>query len=821
MNNKSLFLISTILFSFSANVPVFAQSDSGAQASDKAPPAEESDPGFSDIVVTANKREQRLNDTGITVSVVGGDALKQQQLGSLADVAQRVPGLSFANAPNGTPVYTLRGVGFYESSIGAYPAVSIYVDEAPLPFPVLSAHSTYDLERIEVLKGPQGTLFGQNATGGAINYIASKPTDSFEAGGSLSYGRFNEVIGEAYVSGPISETLKARLAGRIEHADGWQQSNTRPGERNGKKRNYMGRFLLAYEPSQSVRFLLNVNAWQDSSETQAGQHIALQFQNDALSNPPGQFRNPDVAAAPFSPARLRAADWSTGSFLFNRKIPFGDTNMLQSSLRTDIDVGDAGTFTALTSYVSFNQRQGIDSDGLAQRALDIPLLKGRIRSFSQEVRFANSAQSAFRFVVGANFQRDDVKQTYDIDNTDATSTAAFGALFGFPIAVDEVSSAQLMKNYAAFANVEYDLVDNLTLKLGARYTKSTDRAAICQSDPQAPYNIGNLFAVFGPLLGGPARGPYVPGECFTLNQDLNNQPVVDYLPHLASGEYRAKLSEDNVSWRAGVDYKVDSDTLLYLNVSKGYKAGSFPAVTGSIMAQFLPVTQESVVAYEGGIKAALFDRIVQFNAAAFYYDYTNKQLRSKLKDPTFGQLDALQNVPKSSVKGFELELGLRPLEGLAINAAYTYLDAKIDRFTGVNASGETDIDFAGTRIPFTPKHQIGLNIDYGFPVTSRLDAFAGMSVNYRSNTISTIGGDTNPSVINATSASKVYGIDAYTLVDGQLGVRDPDGVWSAYLWGKNIFNKYYWTNVVSGYDTIARFSGAPSTYGITFRYNFK
>ena len=135
-------------------------------------------PDSNDIVVTANKREQRLNDVGITVAVVSGDALQNRQINSLADLANATPSLSFTNSANGTPVYTLRGVGFYETSIGAYPTVSTYVDEAPLAFPVLSSHSAFDLERVEILKGPQGTLFGQNATGGAINYIAAKPTRS-------------------------------------------------------------------------------------------------------------------------------------------------------------------------------------------------------------------------------------------------------------------------------------------------------------------------------------------------------------------------------------------------------------------------------------------------------------------------------------------------------------------------------------------------------------------------------------------------------------------------------------------------------------------
>jgi iron complex outermembrane recepter protein len=780
------------------------------------------DDTLQEVVVTANKREQRLSDTGVTADVVSGDTLKQQQINSLSDLAQRTPSLSYASAPNGTPVYTLRGVGFYETSIGAYPSVSIYLDEAPLPFPVLTRHSMYDLERVEILKGPQGTLFGQNATGGAINYIAAKPTDSFQAGATLGYGRFNEVIGESYVSGPVNDTVRVRFAGRVERADGWQVSNSRPDDKNGAVHNYMGRLQVAFAPTDGVRFLLNLNGWEDKSEPEAGQHIALQFQNENLSNPPGLYRNPAVVAAPFSPQDPRAADWSTSSFLFDHKVPFGDTHMAQGSLRGDLDVADWGTLTSLSSYVSFGQQQGNDSDGLPLHALDVPLTLGQIHSFTQEFRFANGAGNPFRYVAGVNYEHDTVNQQVNIDYSDSSATIAFGQLFGEPIDVDTVTSKQRMTNYAGFGNIEYDLLSNLTLKAGARYTHSKDSADICQTDPQPPYYIGNLFDIFSQFLGGPPRGAYQSGECFTLNLDQNTfKPVVDYLPYLAPGEYRNTLEEHNVSWRVGTDYKITPNSLLYVNVSKGYKAGSFPATTGSTMAQNVPVKQESVLAYEGGYKAKFVGGRLQFNAAAFYYDYKDKQLRTKLNDPTFGQLDVLQNIPKSSVKGFEVELTVRPVRGLVLNAAYTYLDAKIDRFIGTDAGGDTNINFAGTRIPFTPKQQFAVSADYEHPLSSGLIGFVGATANHRSDTISTVGGDTNPSTINHSVTSKVYGIDAYTLVDAQLGIKSSDERWRAFLWGKNIFNEYYWSNVVSGYDTVSRFAGMPATYGVTFNYSFR
>jgi outer membrane receptor protein involved in Fe transport len=165
---------------------------------------------YGEIVVTAQKRVQNINDVGLSVAAISGDAFKARQINSLADIAQAVPGLSFTQSGSNTPVYTLRGVGFYETTLGAYPDVSTYLDEAPLPFPVLTSLTAFDLERVEVLKGPQGTLFGNNATGGAINYIAAKPTSTFQAGGSIGYGRFNAISAEGYVFGRMAARLHLR-----------------------------------------------------------------------------------------------------------------------------------------------------------------------------------------------------------------------------------------------------------------------------------------------------------------------------------------------------------------------------------------------------------------------------------------------------------------------------------------------------------------------------------------------------------------------------------------------------------------------------------
>ncbi|WP_083180643.1 TonB-dependent receptor [Hyphomonas sp. ND6WE1B] len=805
----------------------------GAQAEGDATPESASEPADSSrklgvVVVTANKREQNLNEVGVTAAVIGGPSLEQQNLTSLDQIATRLPSLSFAKAPNGTPVYTLRGVGFYETSIGAYPSVSIYTDEIPLPFPVMSTHTAFDLERVEVLKGPQGTLFGQNATGGAINFIAAKPSDEFEAGVTATYGRFEQRELSGYVSGPIADGLQFRVAGRAELADGWQKSSSRPGDTNGEVENYMGRAQLAFEPSDSLRFLFNLNGWAEKGETQSGQYIAQQFQNENIGVPymlpVGAFRDPAILATPFAADNARASDWSLSSNLLGPgKVPFVDNEMFQASLRADFDVGTIGTITSLTGYTEFDQRQGNDTDGMALNALDVPLTLGDIESFFQEIRFANDPANPIRLVVGANYSTDKVSQDVTIDYANSSATLGFGSLFGFPLSLTTVSNSQDMSSYAFFGNVEYDVNDKVTLKGGLRYTKSENDTTICQSDPEGPaYPFGNVLKFFGTLYSGDAFVPYSPGECVSINVDSESpaNTAVDYLAYGETGAYINSLDEDNVSWKLGADYRFNGDVLLYANVSKGYKTGSFPTITGSTLNQYVPARQESVLAYEGGIKATSLGGALQVNLAGFYYDYTDKQLRTKLNDPTFGQLDVLRNIPESSVKGVEVEVTARPVEDLVVNAAYTYLDAKVDRFIGTNAGGDPGIDFSGTEIPYTPENQFVISGNYTPSLTSSLNLLAGVTVSYQSDTIATLGGNINPTTVNATSVSCVYCIDGYTLVDAQLGVEASDGRWRAFIWGKNIGDEYYWSNVVSGYDTVARFAGNPRTFGVTLSYTF-
>lgn len=761
-----------------------------------APVGTPSDNYSNDIVVTAQKREQRLNDVGLSVTAIGGEALQERQITSLADIAQIVPGLVFSNSASNTPVYTLRGVGFNDTTLGSYPDVSVYLDEAPLPFPVMTKLTAFDLERVEVLKGPQGTLFGNNATGGAINYIAAKPTSTFEAGGSLSYGRFNYLDGEAYVSGPLSKTMSARIAGKVTRADGWQRAYTFDGRTN-RTENYAGRVQLQWEPTERLRFHLNANGWLEKGEPPAVQLIAVR--NQGAGNP--------VTGYPLAPNNARSADFSSN---IN---PYLDNRLWQVIGRADFDVTDDLSLTSLTSYADYKQNMAFDGDGVRLNNADFRFFGGGIKSFSQEVRLANGGAGPFRFILGLNYSSDKARDSSELDYRNSTINSGTAPFLG-GIFRSAFRANQDMKNYAGFGNAEYD-IGRLTLKAGVRYTKSERDARSCFFGVAAENSnlpFAPLYTFFANLLrqqNGLAPITVTPAQtlgCLTINNTgLLGQPAT-FLP----GEFVGKLDQDNVSYRGGIDFKVRQGLLLYANIAKGYKAGSFPSVAASTTQQSQPVTQESLRSYEAGFKATLIDRTLQANGAFFYYDYRDRQIRSKLADANFGLLDTLVNVPKSKVTGFELELTANPTRWFSAYGNFTYLDAKVKRYTGVNPeTGVANFNFDGAKLPYTPKYQVSTGVSVDAPVNDSLNAFAGADLTYRSRTNAFIG------------ASRLFDITDYGTLDLRAGVKAHDDAWTFQVWGKNVTNSYYWDNVAFFFDTVTRWPAKPATYGATLSVKFR
>ena len=741
----------------------------------------------SEIIVTAQKREEKISSVPMSITAATGDQLARAGITQVRDLVKITPGFSFADSYVGSPIYTLRGVGFSDISLGGRPTVSVYSDEAPIPFAIETRGANLDLERVEVLKGPQGTLFGQNATGGAINFVAAKPTPSFRAGADFSYGNFNAVDAGGFLSGPLTDTLAARLSVQHTSNDPWQKSYT-TGARNGAGDFTNARLLLVWTPTSRLKAQLNVNGYVDRSDTQAGQLIAV---------------TPNIAAAaglvaglltyPLAPANARAAD-------FNPGLDYARNNrFIQVNARLDYSLSDDLTLTSLASYSHYREGQLQDIDGTTLLNLH-QYTAGTISSVSEEVRIAGNLADHGHFTLGVNYAADKVLE-HDHDQLPQSTDAFLFSALGLPLyeTFDDINN-QRETTTAVFGNADYNLTDTINVYAGARFTRSDNRFEGCTADA----GDGNAASDFGPFLdflrslSGLGPNPTIPpGGCVTAN--------ASFQPGLVTNT----LNQNNVSWRAGAQWKPVEGTLLYANVSKGFKAGGFPTLGATVADQFLPATQESVLAYEAGFKIAMLDRKLQLTGAVFYYDYRDKQILGRTLDPTFGPLLKLINVPKSELTGAELQLAWAPIHGLNISAGGSYIASKIQGgFTNYNEDGVLQ-NFGGEAFPNTPKWQLVSDVDYSWALSERLNGFVGGGVTYQSSTYSQLG------------QSPLLKSKAYALVDLRAGVATRDGTWRVSLWGRNIGDTYYWTSANHDLDTTTRFTGMPATYGVALTYRYR
>ncbi|BBF69986.1 TonB-dependent receptor [Sphingomonas bisphenolicum] len=829
---------------FATRVSVLALMASAAPALAQTAPAAPQTPApaanSADIIVTANKREQSVNSVGLTITAASSEELSNRGISGPADLAKLVPGFTFTQSIYSTPVFTLRGIGLYDATFGAAPSVSVYTDQIPRNVPVMSDGLDLDIERVEVLKGPQGTLFGQSSTGGAINYIVGKPTADFAAGFDASYERFNRAELSGFVSGPLADGIRARLAVKDVSGGAWQRSLSRPNDENGDQRKFMGRFTLDIQPTERLKIELMATGSRDRSDPLAPQYAGTtlnlypdQAAAAASGNPYAQVdaqryadlttptsagydasflgrqsvvvgrlssANPATAAGanallgtPVS-SRARDAEWTQG-FLGR-----SHNSYYQLAGRADLDLSDTLKLTYIAALAKQKLDYNQDLDGTAAQVVDVPLF-GDVRSFNQELRLSLDTDS-FNGIVGASYDNLRTSQNNFFYLGDYSANADL-----ISVTLNEFDSR--MRSYGLFANGEYKVTPQLTVQGGIRYTKNKQEASYCYSDPTG----AGAAVLFGAALNS-VPITIAAGQCFPTTGDLLLGTAKSTLTPV-----NQSLTEDNISFRVGANYKFDGGALIYATVSQGYKAGIFSAIGASRANQYSPATQEKVIAYEGGFKAPFANGALQFNGAAFYYDYSNKQVRGRVQDTIFGLLEKMLNVPKSYVFGLEGELVARPAQGLRLSAGATYLKSKVksdysataDGFAVYNAAGYTG-NFKGSELPYTPKFSANVDAQYSVPVSDSLEAFLGGGLTYQSKQ--------NTTFHNAGLPADDFTIKGYALLDVRAGVSSSDGRWRASLYGRNITNKSYVTAVSTYLDTLIRYRGKPTVYGLSLSYKY-
>jgi len=782
-----------------------------------------------EIIVTAQRREQALSDVPVSVQAFGSEALKDLRVTSTEDLPTVAPALNISRGYQGVPIYTLRGIGFNTINLSATSTVGTYLDEVALAYPFMNSGPVFDLERVEVLKGPQGTLYGRNTTAGLVNFITARPGDDFEAGLTVEAGNYQTLNSEGFLNLPLGEDAALRIAWRTEDSwKGWQRSVSRD-ERLGENHRYGGRITLTARPVEGMKIEIGANGWINRSDALAGQAVGFTPNTDPANgtvfsafNTPGLTsfiaanRNRwDQNTADWAPLSRRGPDIGRGAGISDPLAEddwfIGLRGLLEFELTPDI------TFVALTGYNKVERVGTFDWSGAPYEIL-VQKAEGEVESISQEIRFQGQTGPA-QWTIGAYYSNDKVLDTNrTLLGQNANVGAVRGLIFGLGLldspfnsdgftAVDVATSFRTYRDVAnfdietksVFASADWELDPSLTLTTGLRYTRDTQDYAGCSRDFNGSmlpnvnlFNRAFFFQAYGTLTA-----PITANQCNTFDPASGTFGIVT-----------SRLDEDNVAWRTALGWEVNADTLIFASVSRGFKSGSTPVNAANISTQNAPARQEKLTSYELGTKIALANRDINLNLTAFYYDYSDKQLLVYFADPIYTTLLRLDNVPNSRAYGLDGDISVNIGSNLNVVLAGTLLETEIQGYTGLDAAAQPQ-SFDGASFPLSPRFSGAATVTWDSPITSKLGLRAILNGRYQTSAKNTLESDPQ------------LDLKAYGTINASIGVHDLDEKWDFSLWARNLTNEYYWVSAATNANLAVRFPGRNRTWGVTLRTLFR
>ena len=735
--------------------------------------AEDDAEASGEIIVTAQKRAQSLSDVSLSVSAVGADKLATNNTVTIESLQNLVPSISFGNDFNFAKLF-IRGIGLSSSLPGVDPSVALHVDGAVVSLAQAQLGSMFDLERVEVLRGPQGTLYGRNATGGTVNLITAKPTDQLD-------GYFRQTIGgdafllqtDAAIGGPIAEGLNGRLAVQWIRRDGYG-INEFTGNDVDNARQFSARAHLDIKPSDSFSFLLTGEYHGEDDRSLAIKFREISFPGTTVPSLTslGQRTNPDGSPVGFA-TNVRNLNTNFD--------PINDRDQWAITGTATINLSDALTVKSITSYRDFEAIFFHDFDMSTYRGYPLAQTSSTQTSanhwqpvfenqFSQDLQL-NVETDNIHAVAGFFYLDDHIEVENHIGYDVLTNTDPFRVQFDGTLDVE---------TWAAYANLTYDLSDQLSLKAGGRYS----------------WEKRHYLSNSG--VGTAATG-------FVLD------PLV----------WDATKTWTDFSPSLGFEFRPNDDVMLYFNWSRGFKSGT--AEIGSrrtSLAQVTPfVNPEKVEAFEGGLKYSA--GTLQTNLAVFYHRLKDAQFQRTfpIPNPPFFA-SQLENAARSRAYGAELEFNWRPSRMFNLGGSVAYLDSKFTRFFskdplnaalfGPGGSSVPDQDLSGNYTRMSPKWSLNLNPELRFDGFSESTFTLGANLAYRSKQFHTEFNDDR------------LAQDGYAMVDANLKWRDASDKYSVNLWVKNLFDELVWSGsyAVATSRTIGGTLMPPRTYGVTFGVEF-
>lgn len=739
------FLVAGLLGSAATAVFLAAPASAQTTDTDQAAPVVDDD---NVIVVTARRREESIQDVPLSITAISGEALAKSGTLEITELAQEVPNLTLevSRGTNTTLTAFIRGVGQQDPVAGFEAGVGLYVDDIYLNRPQGAVLDIYDVERIEVLRGPQGTLYGRNTIGGAIKYVTAALPDDTEIKVRGTYGSYNQADLIVTASTPVSDSLKVGVSGARLSRGGFGDNLVQEGVENYNKDVWGARGTIEFD-NGPLFIRLSGDYVKDNSDPRQGHRLL-----------PGAFSG--------APVLDDVYDTRAGLDVVDQEV-----EAYGGGLTIAYELNDTMTVKSITGYRKDHSTTPIDFDSLPQADLDVPAIY-RNKQFSQELQFLYEGDR-LSGVLGAYYLDASAFTAFDVA---LFTTGALPAV-GLPGLNAQTLGDVDTKTWSIFGDFTYDLTDQFSLSVGGRYTWDKRTSRILRTTFVGGYS--DLF------------------------------PPTDAVPIAVTSDFNGSATFKEFTPRASLSFKPNANHTFYATYSKGFKGGGFdprgqtsqaPDLDGdgdidyADQYEFLSFAPETVDSYEIGWKASLLDDSLFISLAAFKGDYTDVQIPGSVGVDSNGDgisdsfVGITSNAGDADVNGVEFEgravVGRNfagPGSRLTFNWALGVLDAKYNTF--IDALGN---DVADQRVfQNTPDVTVNTGFDLGIPVASGIVDFLG-SVSLRSD----------------ASQFELPGPldqDGYALVDASIVYTDDSDRWSIGIHGKNFFDQRY---IVSGYDFV-------------------
>ncbi len=718
-----------------------------------------------EIVVTAQKRSESMQKVPISIAAISGEQLAQRQIRAAEDLVTSVPGLQVNGAlGEGLPIFSLRGISMLDFSLVQNGPIAVYYDEVYKGNFAIMGLGMFDLERVEVLKGPQGTLYGKNTTGGAVNLITRKP--KFETGGNLSvgYGNYGRLTTDGAAEVALSDTLGARIAYTFERADGWANNKYPRAADANSTRQYGIRGSLRYKPTDIVDITIRGTTT---------------FQNPwnygviAIPGPNG------IGGEIFNIFGL-ATDYRTG--LGKREVNTPDVTRRRLrtyalAMNADIELGDAFTLTSITSWDRGTIFYTEDPDG-TPLFTSAATYYGKTRQITQDLRLTSSFDGPFNFILGGYLSSEKINSYNDVSYFTEIDVNGSGAVDsqdcldggGF-LACNVYNRFQQKKDsYAIYSDASYDLGHQLTLRGGLRYTHDKGR-------------LENFLAQI---------------------RAADRTPLINTVPGSATDLFATtsrRFTNNNISGKIGIDYKPTDRVLLYANYSRGYRGAAFNAQALFSPVELTVTKPEKIQSAEAGFKTEFFDRRIRLNGAVYWYGYKNQQVFDI--DP-LTSVQRLLNLPKSRLFGAEADLQVRPADNLTLSTGVSFVDTKVIK------GSVQGVDVRGNHLVSAPSFTLSSSVDWSIPLGAWGAADAHIDLSYASKQYYDI--------LNRTTTTE----GDYALINGRVRFHPEKDRYGLALWVKNLTNTFYYTNKIDASVLGYTYThvNPPRTYGATLDMKF-